>query len=47
VSILDFDKALKGGSSASTVRTFDAGVFPRQCGVSPDGKHFLSRGQQR
>ncbi len=38
VSILDFDKALKSGGSAATVGTFDAGVFPRQWGISPDGK---------
>lgn len=38
VSILDFATALKSGGSAATVGTFDAGVFPRQWGISPSGK---------
>jgi DNA-binding beta-propeller fold protein YncE len=38
VSILDFNTALKEGGSAATVGTFDAGVFPRQWGMSPNGK---------
>jgi DNA-binding beta-propeller fold protein YncE len=38
VSILNFDTALKSGGSAATVGTFDAGVFPRQWGISPNGK---------
>ena len=38
VSILDFTTALKSGGSAATVGTFDAGVFPRQWGLSPNGK---------
>ncbi len=36
VSILNFDTALKSGGDAATVGTFDAGVFPRQWGESPD-----------
>lgn len=38
VSILNFDKALNVGGDAATVGTFDAGVFPRQWALSPDGK---------
>jgi DNA-binding beta-propeller fold protein YncE len=38
VNILKFDTALKSGGSAATVGTFDAGVFPRQWGISPDGR---------
>jgi DNA-binding beta-propeller fold protein YncE len=38
VSILDFATALKSGGSAATVGTFDAGVFPRQWALSPNGK---------
>ncbi len=38
VSILDFNSALQEGGSAATVGTFDAGVFPRQWGISPNGK---------
>ena len=38
VNILNFKTALKSGGSAATVGTFDAGVFPRQWGISPNGK---------
>jgi DNA-binding beta-propeller fold protein YncE len=38
VSILDFAKALNGAGAAATVGTFDAGVFPRQWALSPDGR---------
>jgi DNA-binding beta-propeller fold protein YncE len=38
VSILSFAKALKSGGSAATVGTFDAGVFPRQWALSPNGR---------
>ncbi len=38
VNILDFKTALNSGGSAATVGTFDAGVFPRQWGISPNGK---------
>jgi DNA-binding beta-propeller fold protein YncE len=38
VSILDFATALKSGGAAATVGTFDAGVFPRQWALSPNGK---------
>jgi DNA-binding beta-propeller fold protein YncE len=38
VSILNFNTTLKSGGSAATVGTFDAGVFPRQWGISPNGK---------
>jgi hypothetical protein len=37
VSILNFATALKSGGGAATVGTFDAGVFPRQWGLSPNG----------
>ncbi len=37
VSILDFATALKSGGGAATVGTFDAGVFPRQWALSPNG----------
>jgi len=38
VSILNFDTALKSGDDAATVGTFDAGMFPRQWALSPDGR---------
>jgi DNA-binding beta-propeller fold protein YncE len=38
VSILDFATARKSGGSAATLGTFDAGVFPRQWDLSPNGK---------
>jgi DNA-binding beta-propeller fold protein YncE len=38
VNILDFKTALNSGGSAATVGTFDAGVFPRQWGIAPNGK---------
>ena len=38
VSIVDFATALNRGGRAATLGTFDAGVFPRQWGLSPDGK---------
>ena len=38
VSILDFATELNSGGSAATVGTFDAGVFPRQWALSPNGK---------
>lgn len=38
VTILDFAKALNGAGVAATVGSFDAGVFPRQWALSPDGE---------
>jgi DNA-binding beta-propeller fold protein YncE len=38
VSILDFAKALKTGGSDATLGMFDAGVFPHQWAISPNGK---------
>ena len=38
VSILDYRKALHGGGASATVGTFASGDFPRQWGLSEDGR---------
>jgi DNA-binding beta-propeller fold protein YncE len=40
VSILDYRKALSGAGAAATVATFPAGDFPRNWGVSSDGRYL-------